>query len=427
MLQRIYGVSYPKKALLDDYIQRREEAERRDHRRLGKELDLFVIDNEIGPGLILWTPRGGAIREQVENFWRTQHRRNGYELVYSPHVGREALWQTSGHLGFYDENMYPRMDIEGQGYYMKPMNCPFHIKLYQRKRYSYRDLPIRWAEMGTVYRYERSGVLHGLLRVRGFTQDDAHIICTPEQMEDEVLRVLRFSMYMLRCFGFENFHVYVSTKPKEKFVGEDFLWQSATASLLHAIGREGISYDVDEGGGAFYGPKIDIKVKDAIGREWQLTTIQFDFNLPERFDMTYTAPDGSQKRPYVVHRALLGSLERFFATLIEHHAGDFPLWLAPVQARVLPVSDKYNEYADHVRDMLDNAGMRVEIDNTDQRVSYKIREAELMKVPYMLIVGAKEQENGEVSVRRRGEGDLGAVKIDDLIARMASETACAKP
>ncbi len=421
MLQRIYGISFPKKSQLEEYLKWREEAEKRDHRRLGKQLDLFLIDNEVGPGLVLWTPRGAMILQIIEDFWRKEHLRNGYQLVRTPHIGREILWQTSGHLDFYRENMFPRMEVEGQGYYVKPMNCPFHIKIYKRRRYSYRELPLRWAELGTVYRYERSGVLHGLLRVRGFTQDDAHIICRDDQVEDEILEVLRFSLYMLRSFGFEDFHIYISTRPEGKSVGEPEMWELAQNSLRKAVEREGIDYDIDEGGGAFYGPKIDIKLRDALNREWQLSTIQFDFNLPERFDMTYVAADGTFKRPYMIHRALFGSMERFFATLLEFTGGNFPVWIAPTQVAVLPVSEKYIDYARQVFDSLFAEDIRVELDDSSERIGYKIRAAETMKIPYMLIVGAKEQETETVSVRRHGEGDLGQMPLEEFVDRIKRE------
>ncbi len=421
MLQRIYGISFPKKSQLDEYLKWLAEAEKRDHRKLGKQLDLFLMDNDIGPGLVLWTPKGAMILEIIEDFWRKQHLKNGYQLVRTPHIGRENLWQTSGHLDFYSENMFPKMVVEGQGYYIKPMNCPFHIKIYKRKRYSYRDLPLRWAELGTVYRYERSGVLHGLLRVRGFTQDDAHIICRADQVEDEILRVLRFSLFMLRSFDFKDFHIYISTRPAEKSVGEPEMWELAQESLKKAVERENIPFDIDEGGGAFYGPKIDIKLKDALNREWQLTTIQFDFNLPERFDMTYTASDGSFQRPYMIHRALLGAMERFFATLLEHTGGNFPLWLAPVQVSVISVSEKYREYAQKVTDRLLEDDFRVELDDSDQRIGYKIRAAENQKIPYMIIVGEKEENSGNISVRKHLEGDLGSMNLDEFIEKLKNE------
>lgn len=420
MLQRIYGISFPKKSQLDEFLKIREEAEKRDHRRLGKELDLFMFDQSVGPGLVLWTPNGSAVREVIEDFWRKEHRAHGYKLIYTPHIGRSVLWQQSGHLEFYKEYMYPPMEFEGQQYFVKPMNCPFHIKLYNRKRHSYRELPIRWAELGTVYRYERSGVLHGLLRVRGFTQDDAHIICRPDQVEDEIREVLKFSLYILRTFGFENFKIYLSTRP-EKFVGDPKDWDLAEHSLKEAIEALELPYEIDEGGGAFYGPKIDIVLKDALGRAWQCSTIQFDFNLPERFDMTYIDKDGTPKRPYMIHRALLGSIERFFATLVEHYAGNFPVWLAPVQVVVLPVSEKYIGYAREVYSKLFNEDLRVELDDSSERISYKIRAAEVRKIPYMIIVGAKEVEAGTVSVRRHGVGDLGQMTLSNFIKNLRND------
>ena len=420
MLQRIYGISFPKKSQLDEFLKIREEAEKRDHRRLGKELDLFMFDQSVGPGLVLWTPNGSAVREVIEDFWRKEHRAHGYKLIYTPHIGRSVLWQQSGHLEFYKEYMYPPMEFEGQEYFVKPMNCPFHIKLYNRKRHSYRELPIRWAELGTVYRYERSGVLHGLLRVRGFTQDDAHIICRPDQVEDEIREVLKFSLYILRTFGFENFQIYLSTRP-EKFVGDPKDWDLAEHSLKEALEALELPYEIDEGGGAFYGPKIDIVLKDALGRAWQCSTIQFDFNLPERFDMTYIGIDGKPKRPYMIHRALLGSIERFFATLVEHYAGNFPVWLAPVQIIVLPISKDCNEYAWEVYRKLFDEDLRVELDDSSERISYKIRAAEVRKIPYMIIVGTREVEAGTISVRRHGIGDLGQMTLSDFIKNLRND------
>ncbi|MEA2012335.1 MAG: threonine--tRNA ligase, partial [Verrucomicrobiota bacterium] len=332
MLQRIYGTAFPSKQELAEYKTMLQEAKKRDHRKLGKKLDLFSTSENVGPGLILWHPKGGRIRSIIEDFWKKEHFKNGYELLYTPHVGKEELWQTSGHLDFYKESMYSSMQIDEQDYYAKPMNCPFHIMIYKNQNRSYRDLPCRWAEMGTVYRYEKSGVLHGLMRVRGFTQDDAHIICTPEQVEEEIRECIRFSLFMWKSFGFKDIKAYLSTRPP-KAVGEQKRWDKAIVSLEKAVKAEGLKCEVDEGGGAFYGPKIDLKIKDAIGREWQTTTIQFDFNLPERFDMNYIGSDGEKHRPYMVHRALLGSLERFFGILIEHYAGSFPTWLAPEQVR----------------------------------------------------------------------------------------------
>ncbi len=416
MLQRIYGTIWRDKTELQAYLEHLKEIERRDHRRLGQELDLYSTHEEAGAGLVYWHPKGGRIRTTIEDFWRQRHYQSGYELLYTPHIGREWLWQTSGHLGFYEEGMYSPLDIEGQNYYLKPMNCPFHILVYQTKRRSYRELPLRWAELGTVYRYERSGVLHGLLRVRGFTQDDAHIICTPEQIEGEILGVLRFSLAIWRDFGFADVHAYLATRP-EKAVGEPERWDQATEALRTALEIEGLDYDLDEGGGAFYGPKIDLKIKDALGREWQMTTIQFDFNEPERFDMTYTGADGRDHRPYMVHRALLGSLERFFGVLIEHYAGAFPLWLAPVQARIIPIADRHVEYAREVAAKLAQANLIAEVDDSGERMNAKIRRAQMEKIPYMLVLGDREAEDGTVSVRLRTEENLGAMPVDDLIAR----------
>jgi threonyl-tRNA synthetase len=417
MLQRIYGISFPAKEKLDEYIARLEEIKRRDHRKLGKDLDLFSLSDEVGGGLVLWHPRGALIRKTIEDFWRDEHQKNGYDFVYSPHVGRGTLWETSGHLGFYRENMYSSMELEGQEFYVKPMNCPFHIMIYKNKLRSYRELPLRYAELGTVYRFERSGVLHGLLRVRGFTQDDAHIFVAPEDMETEVIRVLEFVVKMLKTFGFDDFKAYIATKP-EKSVGEDAKWEQATQALKVAADKAGLAYELDEGGGAFYGPKVDIKIKDALGRLWQCSTVQFDFNEPERFDMNFIGVDNQSHRPYMIHRALLGSIERFFGMLIEHYAGAFPVWLAPVQAKVLSISDRQLDYARGVRDRLLAAGIRAEIDTRSEKIGFKIREASLEKVPYILVVGDKEVEKNAVAVRERGGKDLGVMPIDGLIASM---------
>ncbi len=416
MLQRIYGTVWPTEGELQDYLQRLEEMERRDHRRLIRDLDLMSFHEEAGAGLAHWHPMGGRIRRVIEEYWYRQHYAGGYEIVYSPHIGKAELWQTSGHLDFFREGMYSPMDIEGQEYYIKPMNCPFHILMYKARTRSYRDLPLRWAELGTVYRYERSGVLHGLMRVRGFTQDDAHIFCTPEQIEGEILEVLRFSLNMWRDFGFEDIEVYLSTRP-EKAVGEPERWDQATEALRRAIGAEGLSYQVDEGGGAFYGPKIDLHIRDAMGRRWQMTTIQFDFNEPERFDMTYVGQDGQEHRPYMVHRALLGALERFFGILVEHYAGAFPVWLAPLQVMMIPIADRHHAYAHQVAQELRAAGLRVEVDDSDDRMGAKIRNAQLQKIPYMLVVGDREVEEGTVSVRLRTEEDLGPHPLADFKTR----------
>lgn len=419
-LQRIYGITFPKKKMLDDYLTFLEEAKKRDHRKLGKALDLFSIHEEAGAGLIYWHPKGSRIRLEVEDFWRKAHLDNGYELLYSPHMGKSWLWETSGHLGFYKESMYNGMKVDEQDYYIKPMNCPFHIMIYKTHLRSYRELPLRWAELGTVYRYEKSGVLHGLLRVRGFTQDDAHIFCTHDQIESEIIEVIRFAKMILGSFGFHEMNYYLSTRP-EGSVGEADLWSKAEDSLKKALESEGLTYDVDEGGGAFYGPKIDIKIKDALGREWQLSTIQFDFNLPERFGMTYIGEDGKEHRPFMVHRALLGSIERFFGILIEHYAGEFPLWLAPTQVVVIPVSQNYLEYANQLADELRQKDIRFEVDERNEKIGYKIRDWEMKKVPYMLIVGEKEKESNLVSVRKHKEGDKGTLALSEFIDKIAVE------
>jgi threonyl-tRNA synthetase len=399
--------------MLEEHLHLMEEAKNRDHRKLGKQLDLFSIHEDAGPGLIYWHPKGSRIRHIIESFWKNAHYANGYEMLYSPHIGKSWLWETSGHLENYEEYMYAPMDIDEQEYYIKPMNCPFHIMMYKSKLYSYRDLPLRWAELGTVYRYEKSGVLHGLLRVRGFTQDDAHIFCAHEQIEDEIIRVIRFCLYMWNAFGFDQLKFYVSTMP-EKAVGSEDLWKRATDFLENALKREKINYEVDEGGGAFYGPKIDIKIKDALNREWQMSTIQFDFNLPERFDMKYIGEDGKEHRPFMVHRALLGSIERFVGLLIEHYGGAFPAWLAPVQVAVVPVSDQSLDYAESCFKILRKKGIRTELDRRNEKVGYKIRDWETNKVPYMLIVGEKEKEAGTVSIRQHKVGDLGSKKLEEF-------------
>ncbi len=423
MLQRIYGTAWRNDDDLAAYVHRIEEAARRDHRKLGKELDLFSIHEEAGAGLIYWHPKGGLMRVLAENYWRDAHLKGGYDIVFSPHVGRAWLWETSGHLGFYRENMYPPMEMDNQEFFVKPMNCPFHIMMYKTKRRSYRELPLRWAELGTVYRYERSGVLHGLLRVRGFTQDDAHLFCRPDQMHDEVLRVVDFSLEVLRTFGFNEYEIYLSTRP-EKSVGDPEQWATAEEALREALQERGLPFEIDAGGGAFYGPKIDMKIKDSLGRAWQCTTIQFDFNMPARFDMTYVGEDGKEHRPYMIHRALLGSMERFFGCLIEHYAGAFPLWLSPVQAVIIPISDvKHMAYAEQVVAQFQAAGLRAEIDASKERMGAKIRQAQLQKVPYMIIIGDKERDAGTVSVRLRSGDDLGAQSVAALIARMTDEVA----
>ena len=420
MLQRVYGTAFPSKKELDEHLAKIEEAKKRDHRRLGKDLELFSVSEDVGPGLVLWHPKGAFIRNVIETFWRDRHYANGYELLYTPHIGRSDLWRTSGHLDFYKDAMYAPMDIDGTDYYAKPMNCPFHIQIYKSRIRSYRELPLRWAELGTVYRYEKSGVLHGLLRVRGFTQDDAHIICAPEQIEEEIAEVLRFSLSIWEAFGFKDIKAYLATKP-EKSVGAPERWEQALGSLRKAVDKAGLVCEVDEGGGAFYGPKIDLKVKDAIGREWQTTTIQFDFNLPERFDMGYVAEDGKKHQPYMVHRALFGSLERFFGILVEHYAGAFPLWLAPEQLRLLPISDKHIAYCEAAAASLKEKGFRVELDGRAATIGAKIKDARTQRIPYFAVAGDKELEAGTLAVKSRLHGDVGAVTVDDLAGRMAED------
>ncbi|MDR1837542.1 MAG: threonine--tRNA ligase [Treponema sp.] len=413
MLTRIYGTAWENPKDLKAHLAFLEEIEKRDHRRLGKEMDLYSIHEEAGAGLIYWHPNGGRMRVAIEDFWRQVHYRNGYEILYTPHIGKSWLWETSGHLGFYKGNMYSPMEIDNQDYFIKPMNCPFHILIYNNKGHSYRDLPLRWAELGTVYRYERSGVLHGLLRVRGFTQDDAHIICTPEQMESEIREVLRFSLSLWKVFGFKDIKAYLATKPQDS-VGEQSRWDAALESLRRAIDAEGLAYEIDEGGGAFYGPKIDLKIKDALGREWQMTTIQFDFNEPERFDMTFVDNDGQHKRPYMIHRALLGSLERFFGVLIEHFGGAFPVWIAPEQIAVIPVAGEFNEYAKKTAACLKARDLRVTAELSDARLNAKIRDCQTRKIPYMLVAGQREADEGTVSIRLRDGRQLAAMKVEDF-------------
>jgi threonyl-tRNA synthetase len=420
MLQRIYGISFPSKKDLKKYLHNLEEAKKRDHRKIGKDLDLYSIQDEIGPGLVLWHPNGAMMRSIIEEFWKKRHFQENYQLVNTPHIGKAELWKTSGHLGFYHDSMYAPMEVDEQEYYIKPMNCPFHIAIYQNDKRSYRELPIKYAEMGTVYRYEHSGALHGLMRVRGFTQDDAHIICTPEQLDEEVEKTIEFSIEMLRAFGFQDFEIFLSTRP-EKAVGIPEKWEKAQQSLQKALDKLEINYDMDEGGGAFYGPKIDIKIKDALNRSWQCSTIQFDFNLPERFGMEYIGADNKPHQPYMVHRALLGSMERFFGTLVEYHAGNFPLWLCPVQVKVIPISENYEKYARNVERELKQHDIRAEIDHKNEKVGYKIREAEIKKIPYMLIVGEKEENSNTVSVRKHTVGDQGTSTLANFISELQKE------
>jgi len=418
MMQRIYGTVFPSQKELDEYLKQIEEAKKRDHRKLGKELDLFSIHEEAGAGFVYYHPRGAILRNVIEDFLRKENLKRGYELVYIPHIAKIDLWNTSGHTNYYRENMY-FMKIDEQDYVVKPMNCPGHILIFKRKTRSYRDLPIRYFELGTVYRYEKSGVLHGLLRVRGFTQDDAHIFCREDQLEDEILQVLDFVAYTMKVFGFE-YKVNLSTRP-EKYAGTVENWEHATAVLQKSLQDRGIPFEVDPGAGVFYGPKIDIKLKDSLGREWQGPTIQVDFNLPQRFDLTYVAEDGKEKTPVMVHRAILGSLERFIGALIEHYGGAFPAWLAPVQAILLPISDRHHAYAQKIKEELQKVEIRVEADLRRETIGSKIRDAQMQKVPYMLIMGDKEEKEGTVSIRHRSRGDIGTKKVSDFLFDLKHE------
>jgi len=414
MLQRIYGTAFTDKKQLRLYLNQIEEAKKRDHRKVGKALDLFSIDDSIGGGLVLWHPKGARVRYLLEEFWRQRHFAAGYEMVSSPHVAKDDLWKTSGHLEFYKENMYSGMDVDGKDYLVKPMNCPFHVTIFNNGLHSYRDLPHRWAELGTVYRYERSGVLHGLLRVRGFTQDDAHLFMTREQLPGELERVVHFCLDMLRAFGFEDFKLYLATRP-DKFVGDPAIWEEAEAAIREVLDKTGLGYEVDPGGGAFYGPKIDLKLRDSIGREWQCSTIQVDFNLPERFDLNYVGSDGNKHRVVMLHRALLGSIERFFAILVEHYAGAFPFWLAPLQARVITISEKQDAWALEAEKTLAEAGFRVDSDLSADKLGAKIRRAQLEKVPYMLVCGDREVEAKAVAPRTREGKKMDAMTLPDLL------------
>jgi threonyl-tRNA synthetase len=420
MLTRIYGIAFETKKELEDFLRIQEEAGKRDHRILGQKLDLFSIDEEVGPGLILWHPKGAMLRQIIEDFWIKQHLANGYQIIRTPHVGRIKLWQTSGHTNFYKENMFGPMEVEGDKYLIKPMNCPFAMKIYNSKIRSYRDLPIRWGELGTVYRYELSGVLYGLTRVRGFTQDDAHIICVPEQLTEEVMKAVRFGIKLLKAFGFKEYSIYLATRP-EKYVGTLKNWGKATRTLEYVLNKLKLKYKVDAGGGVFYGPKIDIKIKDSLGREWQCTTVQFDFNLPERFNMTYVDKDGKKKKPYMAHRTLLGSLERFVGVLLEHYAGALPLWLAPEQIWIIPVGSRHVKYANFVNEQLTTNNLRTQLRDERETVSKKIREGEMQKIPYLLVVGDKEMKSKSVRIRQRGKGDIGEMKLKKFFEKVKME------
>ncbi len=420
-LQRIYGTAFYNKKELDEYLHMLDEAKKRDHRKLGKELDLYSVHEEAGAGLIYWHPKGSIIRKEIEDFWKDEHLKNGYELINIPHIAKIDLWKISGHLDFYQENMYSPIDVEEQKYMLKPMNCPGHVLIYKTKIRSYRDLPIRWAELGTVYRYERSGVLHGLMRVRGFTQDDAHIFCRPEQLEEEIIKVIEFVLFILKAFGFEKYEVYLSTRPEKKYVGSLENWKKATDALKSALEKVGLKYEVDPGEGVFYGPKVDIKIKDSLNRSWQCSTVQVDFNLPERFKMEFINKEGAPETPIMIHRALMGSLERFFGVLIEHYGGNFPLWLSPVQAAILTITDAQIEYAKGINDKLTAAGLRVKADFANEKIGKKIRNAEVQKIPYMLVIGGKEQESGKIMVRKKGGKSLGQFSVDDWIKSVLEE------
>jgi threonyl-tRNA synthetase len=420
MLQRLYGTAFSDRKKLKKYLNDLEEAKKRDHRKLGKELGLFTISDQVGPGLILWQPKGALLRRIIEDYWKKEHYRHDYELLYTPHIARLDLWKTSGHLDFYSENMYSSMAIDEVQYQLKPMNCPFHIAIYKSQMRSYREFPIRWCELGTVYRYERTGVLHGLLRVRGFTQDDAHIFCRPDQLEEEIFNILDLNLKILETFGFDQYDIYLSTRP-DKYVGSDEHWQKATGALEQALEKRGLSFQLDPGEGVFYGPKIDIKIKDVLGRSWQCSTIQVDFNLPERFGVHYIGEDGKEHQPIMIHRALMGSLERFIGVLIENYAGAFPTWLAPVQARIMNITDAQNEYSEKVYRELRKTGVRMEKDLRNEKLNYKIREAQLAKIPYMLVVGDREAEAGTVAVRERSGKNLPPMSVADFAAKVREE------
>lgn len=414
MLQRIYGTAFENKDELDAYLNFLEEVKKRDHRKLGKELDLFSLSDEIGPGLVLWHPNGAIVRKTIEDFWKNEHLKADYKILYTPHIAKLNLWQKSGHWDFYRENMYSPMEIDEVAYELKPMNCPFHIDVYKSSIRSYRDLPIRYAELGTVYRYERSGVLHGLLRVRGFTQDDAHIFCMVDQIEEEILNILDFTLFILKTFGFDSYDIYLSTRP-EKYVGTLENWERATNALRHALEKKGLAYQIDPGEGVFYGPKIDIKIKDSLNRSWQCSTIQVDFNNPERFDITYRGSDGKEHRPIMIHRALMGSLERFFGILIEHYAGVFPLWLSPVQVSILTIAERHDDYARGVYKKLRESDIRAEVVLENEKIGYKIRQATMRKIPYLAIIGDKEIADNKITVRKRNGENIGTFTLEQFI------------
>jgi threonyl-tRNA synthetase len=424
MLQRLYGTAFNDKKKLKKYLNDLEEAKKRDHRKLGKELGLFTISDQVGPGLILWQPKGALLRRLIEDYWKEEHYRHDYELLYTPHIAKLDLWKTSGHLDFYSENMYSSMAIDEVQYQLKPMNCPFHISIYKSQMRSYREFPVRWCELGTVYRYERTGVLHGLLRVRGFTQDDAHIFCRPDQLEEEIFNILDLNLHILETFGFDQYDIYLSTRP-DKYVGSEEHWQKATDALEQALEKRGLTYQIDPGEGVFYGPKIDIKIKDVLGRSWQCSTIQVDFNLPERFEVSYIGEDGREHQPIMIHRALMGSLERFIGVLIENYAGAFPIWLAPVQARIMNITDAQNEYCKKIYQELRRSGVRIEQDLRNEKLNYKIREAQLAKIPYMLVVGDREAESGTVTVRERSGKNLPPMSVEDFAAKIKEECTAA--
>ena len=420
MLQRIYGTAFWDKKELRKHLQSLEEAKKRDHRKLGRELDLFSVNEEIGPGLILWHPRGAKVRGVIEDFWKREHISQGYELLYTPHMAKLDLWRTSGHVDFYSQNMFSCMEVENSDYQVKPMNCPFHILVYKTKTRSYRDLPIRWAEIGTVYRYERSGVLHGLLRARGFSQDDAHIFCRPDQICEEVTGVLCLTLDFLKTFGFDDYEIFLSTRPA-RVVGSEENWERSIEAIEQALSDVGLPYGVDSGGGAFYGPKIDLKIKDVIGRAWQCSTIQVDFNLPERFEMEFVGEDNARHTPIMIHRAIFGSIERFFGILIEHYGGAFPLWLSPEQVRVASVGQSQAEYCKEVCSELRSRGIRVGSDLRNEKLGYKVREAQVMKIPYLLVVGDREVETGTVAPRKYGGEAMAALRVEDFIEIVEEE------